>query len=123
MLPGHSHQVQAALAPVNQLSPAPARESSLRSSSLHHVHWSLRKYFAVLHPSPVASVTRSDVAAPVNSIATEHGKIAAKRARAHLSSFFTWCLKEGIGGEANPVANTNDPAPDEMPPRSCTGTA
>jgi integrase len=92
-----------------------ARESKLRPSSLRHVRRSLHKYFTGLHSLPVASVTRREVAVAVTEIAQGHGKIAAKRARAHLSSFFTWCLREGIGGEANPVANTNDPAPDEEP--------
>jgi integrase len=68
-----------------------------------------------LHPLPVSSVTRKDVAAAVTEIAKDHGKVTAARARSHLSAFFTWCLKEGIDGESNPVANTNDPAPDEGP--------
>lgn len=92
-----------------------AKEGSLRPSSLRHVRRALLKYFTDLHSLPVASVTRRDVAVAVTAVAKDHGKIAAKRARAHLSAFFTWCLKEGIGGESNPVANTNDPAPDETP--------
>jgi integrase len=92
-----------------------ARESSLRPSSLQQARLSLRKHFAALHPLPLASVARKDVAVAVTAVAKDHGKIAAKRARAHLSAFFTWCLREGIGGESNPVSNTNDPAPDEKP--------
>jgi integrase len=92
-----------------------AREGVLRPSSLRQTTRYLRVNFADLHPLPVASVSRRDVAVAVGEIAKGHGKIAAARARANLSAFFTWCLKEGIGGESNPVANTNNPAEDEAP--------
>jgi hypothetical protein len=89
------------------------RESALRPSSYKQVARCLKRYFIGLHPLPVSSVGRADVAAAVRKVAEEHGKIAA--ARAHLSAFFAWCLREGIGGESNPVANTNNPAPYETP--------
>jgi integrase len=92
-----------------------AKETSLRPVSYKQAVRCLRRYFVGLHPLPVSSVTRRDVAAAVTEIAKDHGKVTAARARSHLSAFFSWCLKEGIGGEANPVANTNDPAPDEQP--------
>jgi integrase len=92
-----------------------ARESSLRPISFKQITRCLRRYFAGLHPLPVSSVTRRDVAAAVTEIARDHGKVAAARARSYLSAFFSWTLREGIGGESNPVANTNDPAPDEQP--------
>jgi integrase len=92
-----------------------AKETSLRSISFKQAARCLRRYFAGLHPLPVSSVTRRDVAVAVTEIAKDHGKVTAARARSHLSSFFTWCLREGIGGEHNPVSNTNDPAPEERP--------
>jgi integrase len=92
-----------------------AKETSLRPVSYKQAVRCLRRYFAGLHPLPVSSVTRRDVAVAVTEIARDHGKVTAARARSHLSAFFSWCLREGIGGESNPVANTNDPAPDEEP--------
>lgn len=92
-----------------------AKESSLRPVSFKQAVRCLRRYFSALHPLPVSSVTRRDVAVAVTEIAREHGKVTAARARSHLSAFFSWALREGIGGESNPVANTNDPAPDEQP--------
>jgi integrase len=92
-----------------------AKESSLRPVSYKQAVRCLRRYFAGLHPLPVSSVMRRDVAVAVTEIARDHGKVTAARARSHLSAFFSWCLREGIGGESNPVTNTNDPAPDEQP--------
>jgi integrase len=92
-----------------------AREDSLRGSSFKQSSRCLRRYFKQLHDLPVSSVTRAHVAKAVNEIASTRGKVSAARARSHLSSFFTWALKEGLGGESNPVTHTNDPAPDEQP--------
>jgi integrase len=92
-----------------------AREAGVRSSTRKQMTRYLRQYFKQLHDLPVSLVTRRHVAEAVTRIAQEHGKVAAARGRAALSGFFTWALKEGIGGENNPVANTNDPAPHEKP--------
>jgi integrase len=91
------------------------RETTVRPSTRKQTTRYLRSYFKQLHPLPVSLVTRRHVAEAVTRIAAEHGKVAAARARTALSGFFTWALKEGIGGENNPVSNTNDPAPDEKP--------
>jgi integrase len=92
-----------------------AREDSLRASSFEQACRCLRRYFKQLHDLPVSAVTRAHVAKAVNEIASTRGKVSAARARSHLSSFFSWALKEGLGGESNPVTYTNDPAPDERP--------
>lgn len=86
----------------------------LRPSSLRHVRRSLNKYFASWHKLPLASVTRADVATAVTKLAQERGKIAAKRARAHLSSFFAWCIGAGLCSD-NPVIGTNSPVKKEKP--------
>jgi integrase len=92
-----------------------ARQGAVRPSTHRFTSRYLRQYFAELHQLPVSSVTRAHVATAVTRIAQEHGKVAASRARVALSGFFSWALREGLGGESNPVANTNDPAPDEQP--------
>jgi integrase len=90
-----------------------AREGVVRPSTHRFTTRYLRQYFTELHALPVSSVTRREVAVAVSRIAQEHGKVAASRARVALSGFFSWALREGIGGESNPVSNTNDPAPHE----------
>jgi integrase len=92
-----------------------ARESSLKPPSFRQTRRYLRGHLEGLHGLPVSSVTRAHVAGAIAEIAQRHGKISAARARTHLSSFFTWALKEGLGGESNPVSFTNNPAPDEKP--------
>jgi integrase len=92
-----------------------AREGSLKPASFRQTQRYLRGHLAGLHGLPISSVTRADVARAITEVAQQHGKISAARARTHLSSFFTWALKEGLGGESNPVSFTNNPAPDERP--------
>jgi integrase len=92
-----------------------ANESVARPNTLRHQRRYLRRYFAGLHSHSIDSVTRRDVALLIAEITEQHGKSSAKHARAVLSSFFTWALKEGIAGESNPVEHTNDPSPGENP--------
>src|SRR5262245_41431177 len=72
-------------------------------------------YFKVLHPVPVDSITRRDVAARVLVIARENGQIAAARARSVLSGMYTWAVESGLT-EVNPVVGT--PKPKAAPPRA-----
>lgn len=87
-----------------------ARTDAVRKTTLRHVTRYLRKYFAPLHSKPIDNVTRADVATVVASIAKEHGKSSAARARSSLSAFYAWALREGIASESNPVAHTNSPS-------------
>jgi integrase len=92
-----------------------AREAVVRSGTHDDLVRYLRRYFAPLHDRPIEAVTRRDVAVMVSELAKEHGQVAAARARSALSAFYTWALKEGLAGEVNPVAFTNNPAPNEKP--------
>jgi len=58
---------------------------------------------------PVHAITRRDVAARLNQIITDHGPVAAARARSTLSAFFVWAMGEGLADQ-NPTIGTNDPA-------------
>src|SRR5262249_40537202 len=51
-------------------------------------------------------INRATVAARLGKIADEHGPVSADRARAALSSFFTWAIGEGLC-DGNPVIGTN----------------
>jgi integrase len=91
------------------------REPIARKSAYEDTVRYLKRYFSALHDRPVEAVTRRDVAVIVSTLAKDHGPVAAARARSALSAFYTWALKEGLAGESNPVAFTNDPAPNEKP--------
>jgi integrase len=54
----------------------------------------------------LAKVRRATVSARLAAIADANGKTAADRARAALSAFFTWAIREGLA-DANPVGFTN----------------
>ena len=65
----------------------------------------LRKHLASLSELPVQKVMRADIAAELARIAEKNGGFAANRARAALSSLYSWALAEGLT-EANPVVGT-----------------
>jgi integrase len=86
------------------------RNDSRRASSLNITRLYLLRgdYFKPLHTKPINAVTKADVATRLNHIIANNSANTASRARAHLSAFFTWAMKEGIA-EANPVIGTNEP--------------
>jgi integrase len=75
------------------------------------------RYFGPLLGMPVDAVNRRDVVARLVVISRSGGAIAAARARAALSTFFTWSMQSGVV-ESNPVIGTAKPAEDE--PRART---
>jgi integrase len=72
-------------------------------------------YFKPLHPIPVDTITRRDVAARLVAITRDHGSIVAVRARGALSAFYVWAMGNGLA-EVNPIIGTLRPADAE--PRS-----
>ena len=57
-----------------------------------------------LHQLPVTKISQADCAGVLSKIAKESGKVAANRAHAHLSRFFSWVLSRGIRlPEGHPV--------------------
>ena len=69
----------------------------------------LLKHFEPFHGLPIASIDRRAVAARLVRLVEESGPVAADRARAWLSAFFGWAMREGLV-DANPVVGTNRPA-------------
>jgi integrase len=78
----------------------------LKPRSYLEVERHLKKHWGVLARIPIGDVTRADVAAGLNRIATTSGPIASNRARATLSAFYTWAIGEGLA-DATPVLGTN----------------
>ena len=63
-------------------------------------------YFKPLHGMTIDKVTRRDVAACLIRIKRERSPIVAGMARAKLSAFFVWCLRQGFA-ESNPTIGTD----------------
>jgi integrase len=80
------------------------RPGTYKASKLHLLtHWK------PLHRRPLGGIARAEVAARLQELITERGRIAAARARATLSALYRWAAREGLV-ETNPVGMTNDPA-------------
>lgn len=78
----------------------------LRPSSLYSTSLYLQQYCRRLHGLKLDTVTRREIASMLSTIAEKHGDVSADRARAALSAFFAWAMREGLC-EANPVIGTN----------------
>jgi integrase len=85
------------------------KQDRLRPRSYAETQRQLRRDWKPLHELPVADIQRTDIANRLGILATENGPVAADRARAALSAFYTWAMREGLA-PANPVIGTNRPA-------------
>lgn len=65
----------------------------------------LKEHWKPLHRLQLSHIIRRTVANCLDAIADENGPIAADRARAALSAFFSWAIQQGLC-EANPVVGT-----------------
>jgi integrase len=88
------------------------QERRLRPRSYAEVKRHLEQHWKPLHSLQLTAITRATVATRLGKIAVEHGPISADRARASLSSFFTWAIGEGVC-DMNPVIGTNKQFDDE----------
>jgi integrase len=82
------------------------QKAHLRPSSYINDERYLLDHFAPLHRLILSAVDRRAVAERLSEIATKRGPASADRARASLSAFFTWAMREGLV-DANPVIATN----------------
>jgi len=82
------------------------KEKELKAQSYDQVQTHLTRHWAGFNGLSVHQVTRRDVAARLGELADERGPYAANRARASLSAFYAWMMREGIV-DANPVVGTN----------------
>jgi integrase len=89
------------------------QEKALRERSLLEVKRHIEKHWEPFAKKPIHEINRRIIAVRVTEISTANGPVAANRARATLSAFFSWAMGEGIV-ENNPVIGTNK-AIDEDP--------
>ena len=78
----------------------------LRPSTLYSTSLYLQQYCRRLHGLRLDAVTRREIASMLSTIAEKHGAVSADRARAALSAFFAWAMREGLC-DASPVIGTN----------------
>lgn len=69
----------------------------------------LRRHCGPLQKKPVSKVSFEDIADLIRKLVKAHGATSAARARGALSSFFAWCMRQGIGVKANPTIGTENP--------------
>jgi integrase len=81
------------------------KRASLKPSSFRDTERYLGQYGRSLHPTRLAQIDRRKVAALLGEIETTAGPVSRNRARSALSSFFSWCISEGLL-DTNPVAGT-----------------
>jgi integrase len=82
------------------------QEGRLRASSYSATKRYLESHCKPLHGLALGQVSRSTIAARLTAIAGSNGPVSADRARAALSAFFAWAMREGLC-EANPTIATN----------------
>jgi integrase len=75
----------------------------------------LRRHCDPLRKKPVSKVSFEDIADLIRKLVQAHGATSAARARGALSSFFAWCMRQGIGVKANPTIGTDNPVYGKAP--------
>src|SRR5262245_32907499 len=82
------------------------QEKRLRPSSYRDSCRYLEVHLRPLHRLHLGHISRATIAVQLDAIANKRGPVAADRARAAFSAFFTWAIASGLC-EANPVIGTN----------------
>jgi hypothetical protein len=80
------------------------REATLRGTTYIEASRYLERYWKPIHAMAIEGVRRSDLVEVIDTIADEHGKVAADRARTALSAFFAWAIDRSYV-DFNPVHN------------------
>jgi integrase len=81
------------------------KRSSLKPRSFYDIQRYLRDRAAPLHSLRLDEIDRRKIAALLGQIETNSGPVSRNRARSALSSFFSWCVSEGLL-DLNPVSGT-----------------
>jgi integrase len=82
------------------------KSTRLKPRTFVQVETHLANHWKAFKGRPIHEISRRDIALQLVAIAGERGPYAANRARATLSNFYTWAMKEGIV-DANVVLGTN----------------
>lgn len=80
------------------------RKAVLRPASHTALTRYLQLYWSRLHPSALEAIQRPDIVFVIDQVATDHGAVAADRARVALGGFFAWAIDRGHV-HLNPVQN------------------
>jgi integrase len=75
----------------------------------------LRRHCGPLQKKAVRKVSFEDVADLIRKLVKAHGATSAARARGAISSFYVWCMRQGIGVKANPTIGTENPVKGKEP--------
>ena len=81
------------------------KRTSLKPRSFYDIQRYLRDRAAPLHSLRLEEIDRRKIAALLGQIETNSGPVSRNNARSALSSFFSWCIAEGLL-ELNPVTGT-----------------
>jgi integrase len=81
------------------------KRTALKPRSFEDIERYLRKSAAPFHSLSLEEIDRRKVAALLGQIETNSGPVSRNNARSALSSFFSWCVSEGLL-ELNPVQGT-----------------
>lgn len=84
------------------------KKSSLRLSTYNSAVLHFTAHWAPFATLPIGTITRADIAARLQALVKERGKVGAARARANLSAVFAWAMREGLV-DSNPTVATNRP--------------
>jgi integrase len=84
-------------------------QGTLRRNSYIAEERYLRRNCEPLQKKPVSKITFEDIAKLIRKLVEAHGATSAARARGALSSFFAWCMRQGLGVKANPTIGTDNP--------------
>jgi integrase len=82
------------------------KRAELKPRSFQEVVRHLEMHASPLHTRALDAVDQRGAAMLLAKIAETRGHAAANRARASISAYFAWLMKEGLVA-SNPVANTN----------------
>jgi integrase len=88
-----------------------AKQSTLRPNSYAAAVRYFGQHWAPLRPMPIGAITRAHVAAELQVMIADRGRIAAARARSNLSALYSWAIGEGLV-EHNVVTGSNAPDAD-----------
>ena len=72
-----------------------------------------------MHPLPIDSITRKDIAERIVAIARQNGSVTAARVRANASALYTWAMQMGLT-DSNPVIGSVQPKESEGSTRVLT---
>jgi hypothetical protein len=79
------------------------RHSTYRGAKLH-----LLEHWKPLAARPIGSISRADIAAQLQTLVKERGRIAAARSRSTLIAAFGWATAEALC-DGNPTVGPTSP--------------